>query len=208
VPSPSEPPSRRAVPEGVAAACGIVGPAAFVGAWVVGGAMAEGYDPLRDTISRLAEIGAPTRPVMTAGLVAFGLLIPVWARALGDRLGSVALRRIVTTAGLTTLAVAGLPVTPEGGTPLDAAHAVAAGGGYVAMAVTPLVAAPLLRRRGHSLAAGASVAVGVVSVGSLVGTVLVGEDGPVGSGLLQRLGLTVVDAWHVAAAVAVLRSRR
>jgi len=195
------------------AACGVVAPTAFVTAWAVGGVLRDdGYDPLHDAISRLAEVGADTAPLMTAGLVAFGVLVPVWARTLGDRLESAALRRVVTTAGLATLAVAALPLTREGGTTQDALHAVAAGTGYVAMAATPLVAAPLLRRRGHRRAAAASVAVGLVSAASLVGTLLagavLGDDGPVGSGGLQRLGLTVVDAWHVAAAAAVLRRRR
>jgi hypothetical membrane protein len=193
--------------DAVQALCGIAGPAAFVGAWAVGSAVGDGYDPLHDAISRLAEDGAATRPLMTAGFVTFGLLVPAWARALGDRLGSAALRRVVTTAGLATLAVAAFPVTQEGGTTRDALHAVAAGTGYLAMAATPLVAAPLLRRRGLHRAAAASVAVGLVSAGALVGTVVVGDDGPLGSGGLQRLGLTVVDAWHVAAAVAVLRRR-
>ncbi|HVM28027.1 MAG TPA: DUF998 domain-containing protein [Mycobacteriales bacterium] len=185
--------------------CGIAGPTAFVGAWVVGGLVTDGYDPLQDAISRLAAEGAPTRPLMTAGLVAFGVLVPVWARVLGERLDSAPLRRVVTVAGLATLAVAALPLTREGGTTQDALHAVAAGTGYLAMAATPLVAAPLLRRRGRTRAAAVSVAVGVLSAACLVGTLVVGEDGALGSGGLQRLGLTVVDAWHVVAAVAVLR---
>ena len=190
-----------------AAVCGVVAPTAFVSAWVAGGLLRrdEGYDPLHDAISRLAEEGASTRPLMSAGMVAFGVLVPVWARALGDRLGSPALRRVVTTAGLATVAVAALPLTREGGTSQDALHAVAAGVGYVAMAATPLVAAPLLRARGRTSAAAASVAVGVVSAAALVGSIAVGEQG---SGGLQRLGLTVVDGWHVAAAVAVLVASR
>ena len=193
--------------ERLGAVCGIAAPSAFVGAWLVGGTQLPGYDPLVDAISRLAAEGASTRPLMTSGMVAFGLLIPVWARTLGRVLESTALRRTVTTAGVATLAVAALPLTQEGGTTQDALHAVAAGIGYVAMAATPLVAAPLLRRRGHGRAGAASLVVGAVSVAGLVGTLLVGEDGRVGSGALQRLGLTVVDAWHVVAAFAVLRRR-
>jgi hypothetical membrane protein len=189
----------------VGAVCGVLAPSSFVGAWLLGGVLQDGYDPLQDAISRLAAEGASSRPLMTAGLVAFGVLVPVWARTLGDRLGSPALRGVVTVAGLATLAVALLPLTREGGTTQDAAHAVVAGAGYVAMVATPLVAAPLLRRRGHGRAAALSWVVGAVSAGALVGTLLVGEQGQVGSGGLQRLGLTVVDAWHVVAAVAVLR---
>lgn len=187
-----------------AAVCGVAGPTAVVAAWSVGGLLRDdGYDPLRDAISRLAEVGAPTAPLMTAGFVAFGVLVPVWARELGARLGSPALRRVVTTAGLATLAVAVLPLTRAGGTTQDALHAAAAGVGYLAMAATPLVAAPLLRRRGLHRAAAASVAVGAVAAAALVGSVAAAPDG----GGLQRLGLTVVDGWHVTAAAAVLRGR-
>lgn len=193
--------------EKLAAGCGIAAPASFVGAWLVGGLLQDDYDPFVDAISRLAAEGASSRPLMTAGLVAFGVLMPVWARTLGQRLDSPALRWVVTTAGVATVGVALLPLTREGGTTQDALHAVAAGIGYVAMTATPLVAAPLLRRRGMHRAAAASLAVGAVSAGALVGTLLVGEDGQVGSGGLQRLGLTVVDAWHVVAAGAVLRGR-
>ena len=192
----------------VAALCGIGGPTAFVAAWAVGGLLADGYDPLVQTISELAGEGAPTQPLMTAGFVAFGVLLPLWAPVLARRLEAPALRPVVTTAGLATLAVAAAPITRDGGSTQDLLHTIAAATGYLAMAATPLVAAPALRRLGRGRLAAASVGVGLVSAASLVGTLLVGDSGPVGSGGLQRLGLTVVDAWHVVAAGAVLASRR
>lgn len=191
------------LPRRVGALCGMAGPTAFVGAWLLGGALADDYDPLRDAISQLAREGAPTQPLMTSGLITFGVLIPVWAQVLSRELGSRGVRWAVTVAGLSTLAVAALPLTREPGGTQDLLHAVAAGTGYVAMAATPLLAAPALRRLGHDRAAAASVVVGVVSVAGLIGTVLFEER----SGGMQRLGLTVVDAWHVAAAAWVLRRR-
>lgn len=182
--------------------CGIAGPSAFVAAWLLGGLQTEGYAPLRDAISELAREGADTRALMTTGFVAFGVLIPVWAGVLGrvlDRRVQVA----ATVAGLGTLAVALLPLTREGGQPQDVGHAVASGVGYAGMALTPLLAAVPLRRLGHERAAAGSVVVGALSALALVGSVLVVERG----GGLQRLGLTVVDAWHVAMAVWVLRRR-
>ena len=137
---------------------------------------------------------------MTAGLVAFGLLVPVWAQTLGRVLEEPRLRVSVTVAGLGTLAVALFPLTREGGQPQDVAHAVSAGIGYVAMAATPLLAAGALHRLGLRRAAVVSVVVGAVSALALVGSVLVD-----GGGGLQRLGLTVVDLWYVVAAVWVLR---
>lgn len=185
------------------AACGIAAPVAFVGGWLVNGLLTKGYDPLSDAISQLAREGASTRPAMTACFVAFGLLLPVWAGPLARELDAPALRPVVTVAGLATLAVAALPLTREPGGTQDLLHGIAAGTGYVAMALTPLIAAVALRRSGRNAAAAASLAVGAVSAGALVGTLVVD-----GSGGVQRLGLTVVDAWHVVVATWVLSRRR
>lgn len=192
-----------AIPRTVAAACGIAAPLAFIGAWLAGGLRADGYDPLADAISQLAREGAPTRALMTTGFVVFGVLLPVWAWRLGRELGSRTVRNAAVVAGVATLGVALLPLTREGGQAQDGWHAVAAGVGYVAMALTPLLAAAPLRRLGHERAAGTSMVVGMVSALALVGTVLVVDR----SGGLQRLGLTIVDLWHVAVAVWVLRRR-
>jgi hypothetical membrane protein len=193
------------VPTALGAGCGIAAPVAFVGAWVVAGLLTEGYDPFRQPISELAREGAPHRALMAAGFVAFGVLLPVWARLLARALGSRALGAVVTVAGLATLAVAALPLTRDGGGTQDVLHGVAALVGYVAMAATPLVAAPRLGRLGLRRAAAASVGVGVLSAAALTATAL-----PVQvTGALQRTGLTVVDLWHVAAAAWVLsRSSR
>jgi peptidoglycan/LPS O-acetylase OafA/YrhL len=141
---------------------------------------------------------------MTVGLVAFGVLVPVWAVVLGRVLSSPAVHAAVVVAGVATLAVAALPLTREPGGTQDLLHALAATTGYVAMAATPLLAAGPLRRRGHRTAAAASTAVGVLSAACLVGTVALGS----GSGALQRAGLGVVDAWHVVAACWVLLAAR
>lgn len=189
------------LPRTLGALCGIAAPTAFVTAWFVGGLQAEDYQPLTNAISDLAAEGADTRPLMTSGMVAFGVLLPVWAPVLGRRLGSTTVRNAAVVAGVATLAVALLPLTREGDTTQDTLHAVAAGTGYLAMAATPLLAAAPLRRLGHERAAAASVVVSAISTAALVGTTLFDDR----SGGLQRLGLTVVDAWHIAAAAWVLR---
>ena len=189
--------SRRA-----AAGCGIAGPVAFVGGWFVNGLRTESYDPVQDAISQLARVGAPTRLSMSVCFVAFGVLVPLWAPTVARELGTPALRPAVTVAGLATVAVAALPLTREPGGTQDLLHAVVAGTGYVAMALTPLLAAAGLRRRGRPRAAALSAAVGVVSAMSLVGTVVADQ-----SGLFQRLGLGVVDLWHVVVATWVLTRR-
>lgn len=177
----------------VGAWCGIAAPSCFVTGWLVAGARTDGYSPVHDHISELARVGAPTRPLMTAALVGFGVLAPVWAATLGRSLGSTAVRLSVTAAGVTTLGVAALPLGASYG---DTPHAVAAGLGYAAMALSPLLAAPHLTGRWRQ----ASYTVGAASAALLTGTLL-GQ----GSGALQRAGLGVVDAWFVAMAVRELR---
>jgi hypothetical membrane protein len=162
-----------------AAVAGIAGPTAFVAAWAVGGARTPGYSPVEQAISRIAEIGAPQRPVMTAGFVAFGVAVPAFALVARRRLGWRTAASLVV-AGVATLGVAATPL--EDGRD-DTAHAVLAGVGYGAMALAPLVVRH--RRAGDA-------AVGLVAAAALLGTAV----GPA-SGLLQRLGLGVVDAWIV-----------
>jgi len=186
------------VPRRLGAACGLAAPLVFVGGWAALGATAPGYEPLEDAISSLAREGAPTRAAMTTCFVVFGLLLPVWAPVLARRLAVPALVPVVALAGVATLAVAALPLTRGGGQPQDAAHAAAALTGYVAMALTPLLAARGLRGRGRT----ASLLVAAVCALALAGSVVTGSGG------LQRLGLTVVDAWHVVLAAAVLRAPR
>jgi hypothetical membrane protein len=187
------------VPRRLGAVCGIAAPTAFVAGWVVNGLRTDGYDPLAHAISQLAREGAPTRAAMTACFVAFGLLLPLWAGVVARELGVPALRWVVTLAGLATLAVAALPLTREGGQAQDTGHAVAALVGYVAMAVTPLVAARGLRGWRRE----ASLLVGLASAFALATSVAVDAGGG-----YQRLGLTLVDAWHVVVASWVLLRAR
>lgn len=169
---------------------GVVGPGAFVGAWLLGGALRDGYDPVATTISRLAEQGTSHTAVMTTGFTAFGVLLPVFARRLEPR----ALRLAATTSGLATLGVALAPLSATGGTTSDRVHYVAAALGYVAQAASPVVGASALPRPAVSRALGA--AAGACLVASLVDHER--------TGLWQRLGLGLVDAWFVVLAVHLL----
>lgn len=178
---------------------GIVGPAAFVGAWALAGVLKVGYSPVSDTISRLAAQGASTRPLMTAGFVGFGGLMYVYARELGRALHSPTLRAAVTTSALGTLVVAACPLTATGGTGVDNAHYLAAATAYVANVVAPVVAArhlPGVRWPSYAVAAAIAAA--------LVGSLRTAEF----TGLLQRTGLTLYDAWAVALAVYLRSARR
>ena len=189
----------------LAGICGLVAPTSFVGAWAVCGALRDdGYDPVQDAISQLARVGSPTRAGMTAGFVGFGLLLPVFAQRLPDLLGAGrSLRTAVTVAGVTTLGVAALPLQRSEGGVGDLLHAVAAGTGYLAMVCSPALAVRALSRGGRRSAAAASAAVSVVSAAALLVSV---TSGP--TGLWQRVGLGVVDAWFAGCAVWVLRGAR
>ena len=183
-----------ALPHRLTALAGIAAPASFVGGWLVAGARAgHGYDPLHDAISQLARVGSPTRPVMTVGFVGFGLLALPWAGRLARALDDRRLLASVGLAGVSTLAVAALPL---GGPAGDGAHALAAGVGYVGMAASPLLGAAHLGDRARV----ASYTVGAVSAAALAGSLTGAYDGG-----LQRLGLGVVDCWFVAMAVRALR---
>ena len=172
---------------------GVVGPAAFVAAWVGAGAATDGYSPVDDAISRLAAEGAATRAVMTAGFVAFGIGVSLYAIALRRTLPG----RAWVAAMASAVATLGVALFPLDHSHLgDRMHASFAGAGYAALAATPLLAARPLWRRGHRGAAIASIVIGAASGLCLAATVV----GPA-HGLFQRLGLTSVDAWLVATAV-------
>ncbi|MDX6199377.1 MAG: hypothetical protein QOJ79_2528 [Actinomycetota bacterium] len=186
------------------AACGVLAPASFVTAWAVCGSLREGYDPVQQAISQLAREGTAGRLGMTAGFVGFGVLLPVFAQRLPVLVAAgPGLRVVATTAGLSTLAVAAFPLQQvEGGTG-DALHAAGAGVGYLAMAASPLLAARPLWASGRRTAGAASAVVGAVSGGALLASLTVGP-----TGLWQRVGLGVVDAWFASVATWALRSER
>jgi hypothetical membrane protein len=179
---------------------GVVGPTAFIGAWMTGGIITErDYSPIDNAISRLAEIGADTRPLMTSGFIVFGLALPAFAIALRDHLPG---RAWITAAatGVATLAVAATPL--EKSSLIDRLHGVSASVGYVTLAATPLLAARPLLRSGHRLLGGAGLVAASVSTLALALTV---SSWP--TGLFQRIGLTASDLWIVATAVTILRGR-
>jgi hypothetical protein len=191
--------SRRCSPEAavrLTAIGGLVGPVLFAGAWIVGSSISPGYSVVDDPISRLAAVGADTRPLMTAGFIAFGLGLPVYAVALRRTVEGPAWITAAAT-GLATLAVAALPL--DHSSRIDGWHGIAAGIGYATLAATPLLAVRPLWRRGHRrlarLGAGAAVVSGICLV--LASTRLP-------TGAFQRLGLTAADVWVAASAVAMI----
>lgn len=164
-----------------------MGPVAFIAGWAALGARAEGYDPTREAISRLAALGAPNAPSMTAALVSLGGGMILYGLALRPR----PVWPLPVANGLTALAVAALPLDAG----RDTAHGVAAAVGYLTLAAIPVTVSP----HGARL----SSLTGVVCAACLLASVLVERDG-----LLQRLGLTVGHLWVVVSAAGLLRSPR
>jgi hypothetical protein len=158
---------------------------AFVTAWAALGAGAAGYDPTRDAISRLAALGASTRPAMTAGLVALGAGMALYGYALRPDPAW----PLPVVNGAITLTVAALPL----GGVYDDAHGAAAALGYVTLAAIPVAVGrrPL------------SIAIGLVSGLCLLLTAALDRDG-----LFQRVGLTVAQTWVAISALSLLRSPR
>jgi hypothetical membrane protein len=174
----------------------IAGPLAFVTAWAASGAMTKGYSPVRDHISDLAAVDARTRPLMNLGFGAFAVAVGAAASPLQRLVGTPAAVALGANAALSV----GIALAPLGRSPAgDRAHAVVAGLGYIALAVTAPLAAPALARRSAPLAA-ASVGVGAVSLACLVASL--GATGQ--SGFWQRAGITVTDAWMISVGLLAL----
>jgi hypothetical membrane protein len=108
-------------------------PVLLVGGWTWAAAVQPaGFDPVRDTISALAGLGANHRGLMTAALVGVGLCHLTTAAAL--RAAPRAGRTALGLGGLATLGVAAAPLPADGGSAL---HTVFAATAFVALAVWP-----------------------------------------------------------------------
>ena len=180
----------------VAAWGGVVGPAAFIGAWALGGAItSRPYSPVEDTISQLAAVGAPTRSLMTAGMLTFGVALPTFAVALRRALPGRAWIAAAAT-GIATLGVAATPL--DRSALVDNLHLAFAGVGYVTLAAVPVLARGALIDLGHPRLAAFGVAMAAVSAAALPTSLAVAQ-----SGLFQRIGLTAGDLFLIASSPVV-----
>lgn len=190
--------------------CTVAGVLAYVATWFTLGLLADGYDPLRQAISELFDLGAPAwqRRTLAGVLLVTGVALlpvgPVLDRVLpgSGRLGPV----LAVVAGVGTTAVAFFPCTAGcpgvGSSFTDTMHVVLAGGGYLGLVLAPLAFAWRLRDTAwRDLAVAGLVLGGLATVGFLVRNLGVDVLG----GLQQRVFNTLADAWYVVVAVAVLR---
>lgn len=193
---------------------GVVAPTIYVGTWVIAGAVRDGYSPVRDAISELAEVGASTAPFMNTAFVLFGLMALPFAPAVANAVPGTgrALQWAMVVTGLGTIGAAVFPCSTgcpgPGASFTDTGHTVAATIGYAGLALSPLLAARAARgHRGWSRYATASAALGAVAALVLLVWVA-GAGGSTHAGLLQRTFNTLVDLWWAATAVVVLRLTR
>lgn len=166
---------------------GVVGPAAFIGAWVGLGLRLTNYSPVNDAISELARTGRSTHSAMTMGFVVFGLAMLSFSAAL--RLTSTTNAWIAALFnGLLTIGVAAAPLGSA-----DWAHFSFAALAYVSLACLPVVFG---NKFGRHISAAIAVALAI----SVVGPTEV-------HGLFQRIGLTIGDVWIASTAFGIIRRR-
>lgn len=177
---------------------GVVGPVAFGSAWAIAGAVREGYDPVRQPISRLAETGSSSRPLMTAGIAALAAGFLAASRPMGRALGGLTGLAVAGTA----LATAGIALTPLDGHEPNLPHGLFAFAGYATLAAAPILAAPAFRDAGRRAGAVASVA-----TGGAVAALLAVTAGDTSTGLFQRFGLTAGHTWVALTAGAIALGR-
>lgn len=179
---------------------GIVGPGAFVTAWVIGAFTNDRQlSVVDDAISQLAHVESNTRWLMTAGFVTFGLGVGCFAVSVRSTLG-VSTSALLGATAASTLAVASLPLGTSD--VVDRLHGIAAAAGYVTLVGAPLAARRPLQRFGASRLADAGVIAATVAAVSLAASLVTPA-----TGAFQRIGLTVVDAWIVTVATIVATGR-
>ena len=192
----------------LSAVAGLLGTPLFVVSWLVAGDVRSGYDPRAQAISELAELGSPTRWIVTLGLIVFGVLTVAFAPSVGRVLRAGAAAVAVAVNGAATVMIALFPCTAgcpgADASASDLGHMLAATVAYVALVLAPLVAALTFARRGERSRAVTSAAFALVTAAVLLSW-LAGVT-PDAGGTLQRVATTTGDAWFVVAATWCLRT--
>lgn len=191
---------------------GITGPVAYMGLVAGLGALVNGYDPIRDSMSELGAVDSPHGRVMNVGgFMGLGMAIVAFAAGYhlvlrGRRLAGVATGLLVLAGGF-MVAVGFFPcdagcvdVTATG-----RLHSLTSAPQAVALPAAAMVSGWVLRDDGR-LGAGWQVLsfwTGLVAlgIGPLVGADLL----PTVAGLVQRAGMGLSLVWMVAVSVGLRR---
>jgi hypothetical membrane protein len=134
-------------------------PVLLIGGWTLAQSrQPAGFDPLRDTISGLAAIGATDRGIMTVAFIGLGLAYLVTAAGLSEarRPG----RLLIGAGGVATVLVALFPQPGNGGS--STAHTAAATTAFLALAIWPFFGANRDRAATAVLRPPVAVVAGVV----------------------------------------------
>jgi len=173
----------------------------LVGGWTIAASrQPAGYNPIRNTISSLAALGAADRWLMTSALGALGISYAV--TGLGLRALRPGARTVLVGGGLATLLVAVFPQPHRGN---SIAHTVAATLAFAALALWPLFTAgsrstsPVLSRTGSGFAS-------AVMCGLLVWFAL--EIHGSHRGLAERSGALAEAVWPAVVAASLRTSAR
>jgi Protein of unknown function (DUF998) len=184
-------------------ALGIGAPVLAVPVVLLGGLVTPGYDPVRRTISRLAEPGLPAAFAVGSAIFVVGLALLGLAVALGPR--AVAGRVLLGIAGASLLVAAAIPLDPASER-ASTVHRVATTIAMLALVCGPLAFAPSLRRlegwRGYGPV---SFGLGTAAIGVLlIGLVLLPTTFAVGA--WERCFLALPMAWMVLVSARLLRT--
>jgi hypothetical membrane protein len=178
-------------------------PVLLIGGWTLAAALQPtGFDPLRETISELAAVGARHRAVMTAALIGTGIAHLVTALGLTEvsRTG----RLLIALGGAATLLVAAFPLPANGG---SAPHAVFAGLAFGALAVWPFVASGRAAGAARALRPRSTILAGLILLGLVAWFgVTLRAGGP--AGLAERVAAAAQSIWPFAVALSLRTATR
>jgi hypothetical membrane protein len=194
------------------ALAGIVGPAAFAAAAIIGAQVNDGYSQMHSFISELAAEGSQARVLMTIGFFALGLCVVVFAWSVRVlRPAAAALALVIAFSGAGVLMAGtfscdeGCPAQGVTSTHQDL-HNVSSIITFSSWIIAPLLAGWQLRNTDSRLAR-LSIAFGVVELAVALWLQTYSTDrqpdDPVG--LLQRVILLVIFTWLVVTALELRR---
>jgi hypothetical protein len=128
----------------IGATPGVIAPEGATAVVLIAGLLTPGYDPLRRTISRLAEPGLPAAGPVELAIFTVGLAMIGLALSLGP--GGVTGRLLLGIAGFALLAAAVVRLDPSSPT-ATIIHRLATAIAMLALTASALVIAPALRNR-------------------------------------------------------------
>lgn len=182
----------------------VLAPVFFIGGTLVAEALSPGFDPVRQTISELAAVDAPTRVFMTLMFVLTGVCHLITA---GYTPGLWLPGRIALgLAGVALFAVAAFPLPAEGSSP---EHRLAAMAGFVLLALWPVLSMRLGRQYPWLLRpAGAVLSTLVVGAACVAFAWIEAQPDSTLVGLAERVAAYLESAWPAVVVLVLWRHQR